>query len=247
MVTGQGFRILDMINSIEAEFKHLSSEQKEEFLKLHEYHFPSEENPNNLMTIFRSNAYNTGSDHVGMFPKIARINHSCRPNSGNWWSEKSGRRVIYASRDIEKDEEITVSYIPLLKTTKDRQARLQQYGFVCDCTACQSAESDKRRVRISDSLDDLEQKRHSPSKKAAINKKRIGKALALIEMLEVEKLGDYLARAYHLAAVFNKHAGHMEQAVKWATKEWDTLQMPESDSEEALEAINFILSLKAGK
>jgi hypothetical protein len=236
-----------MITSIEAEFKQLSSQQKEEFLNLHEYHFPSEENPNKLMTIFRSNAYNTGDDHVGMFPKIARINHSCRPNSGNWWSEKTDRRVIYASRDIEKGEEITVSYIPLLKTTKDRQARLQQYGFTCDCPACQSVESDKRRVRISNSIDDLEQKQHSPSKKAAVTEKRISKALALIEMLEAEELGDYLARAYHLAAVFNKHEGHMDKAVEWATKEWDTLQMAEFESEEALGAMKFIANLKAGK
>jgi len=246
MVPGQGFRILDMVNSIEAEFRHLSSEQKEEFLGLHEYHFPSEENPNKLMTIFRSNAYNTGDDRVGMFPKIARINHSCRPNSGNWWSEKTDRRVIYASRDIEKDEEITVSYIPLLKSTKDRQTRLQQYGFTCDCSACQSTESDKRRVRISNSMDDLEQKQHSPSKKAAISEKRVGKALALIEMLEAEKLGDYLARAYHLAAVFYRDAGHIKEAVEWAAKEWDTLQMAESNSEEALRAMDFITSLKAG-
>jgi SET domain-containing protein len=93
------------------------------------------------MTILRSNAYNTGSSHIGLFPKTARINHSCNPNAGNYWDEKAAERVIYASRDIEEGEEITVSYIPLLKPIKERQARLQQYGFTCDCSACQSEES----------------------------------------------------------------------------------------------------------
>lgn len=235
-----------MISNIEAEFDSLSSEQKDEFLGLHEFHFASEETPNKLMTIFRSNAYNTGGNHVGMFPKIARINHSCKPNSGNWWSENSNHRIIYASRDIEKGEEITVSYIPLLKTARDRQARLQQYGFTCDCDACNSLESDKRRVKISDSLDDLEQKQHSPSKKASIQEKRFGKALVLIEMIEEEGLPDYLARAYHLAAVFNKQAGHLQEATKWAMKEWEILQVAELDSEEALKAMNFVGSLKSG-
>jgi hypothetical protein len=246
MVPGQGFRILDMIASIETGFENLSSDQKEEYLNLHEFHFPSEESPNKLMTIFRSNAYNMGDNHVGMFPKCARINHSCKPNSGNWWSEKTERRIIYASRDIEKDEEITVSYIPLLKTTKDRQVRLQQYGFTCDCSACRTMDGDKRRVRISDSLDDLEQKQHSPSKKASINEKRISKSAALIDMIEAEGLPDYVARAFHLAAVFNQQAGHLQEAREWATKEWEILQMAELDSEEALEAMHFIGNLKAG-
>ncbi|TVY83742.1 SET domain-containing protein [Lachnellula suecica] len=245
MVPGQGFKILDMIASIEAEFGELLPDQKEEFLDLHEFHFPSEESPNKLMTIFRSNAYNTGDNHVGIFPKIARINHSCKPNSGNWWSEMTDQRVIYASRDIEKDEEITVSYIPLLKTTKDRQARLQQYGFTCDCSACNSLESDKRRVRISDSMDDLEQKQDSPSKKASINEKRISKAVKLVEMIEAEGLSDYLDRAYHLAAVFNQQAGDLREAIKWATKEWEILAMAEMDSAEALKALNFIQLLNA--
>ena len=234
-----------MIASIEAGFESLWPDQKEEYLNLHEFH-PSEESPNPLMTIFTTNAYTMDDEHVGVFPKCARINHSCKPNSLNWWSEKTGRRIIYASRNIEKDEEITVSYIPLLKMTKVRQHRLEQYGFTCDCSACKSSEGDKRRVRMADALDYLEQKQFSPTKKASIKEKRISKAVNLIDMLKAEGLPDYLAQAYHLAAVLNQQAGHVREARDWATKELEILQLAERDSKEALEAMDFIDRLRAG-
>jgi hypothetical protein len=57
---------------------------------------------------------------------------------------KQNHCVIYAFKDIHVGEEITVTYIPLVKSIKERQARLFQYGFVCDFAACQSTESSKR-------------------------------------------------------------------------------------------------------
>ena len=243
MVQGQGFRIADMISDIEGSFALLTPEQKAEFLSLHDFRFPSEENQSHLMTIFRSNAYNTGEESVGLFPKMARINHSCRPNAGNWWSETREKRIIFATRDIQEGEEITVSYIPLLKTTADRQTRLQQYGFACDCIACQSAAGDRTRVKILELLDSLEQKLYSVSKKDATNEKLIEKALELIEMMEKEELMDYMARAFKLAAVFNKRRGHLGAAEAWARKELEVLRWAEEDSSQVTVAVDFIDSL----
>jgi hypothetical protein len=144
-----------MIADIDDSFALLTSEQKVEFLSLNDFRFPSEEKQNHLLAIFRSNAYNTGEESITLFPKIARINHSCRPNAGNWWSEATEKRTIFAARDIQEGEKITVSYIPLLRTTADRQARLQQYGFKCDYP-CQSAEASRMRIKISELLDSLE-------------------------------------------------------------------------------------------
>ncbi|TVY29671.1 SET domain-containing protein [Lachnellula hyalina] len=242
MFPGQGFKIEHMIASIEAGFESLSPDQKEEYLNLHEFH-PSEGNSNLLMTIFTTNAYTMDDEHVGIFPKIARINHSCKPNTLNWWSVKTRRRIMYTSRDIEKDEEITVSYIPLLKTTMARQHRLKQYGFTCDCSACKSTEGDKRRVRMSDALDYLEQKQFSPTKKLSIKEKRISKSINLVNMLLAEGLPDYLAQAYHFAAVFNQQAGHLREAREWAMKELEMLQLAERGSEEALKAMEYLENL----
>jgi hypothetical protein len=229
-----------MLADIEKGFSFLSLEQQTEVLQLHDHRFLNEENQSHLLTIFRSNAYNSGDDHIGLVPKCARINHSCRPNCLNFWSEKTSKRIIYAGRDIEKGEEITVSYIPLLKSTQQRQERLQQYGFTCTCSACQSSESSKRRVKIAEALESLEQKLHSASTKIALIEKRISKALALIEMIEEEALTDYLARAFHIAAVFNKQNRNFKIAREWALKELEIHQWAEIDSAEALATLEFI-------
>jgi hypothetical protein len=246
MVEGQGHRITDMIAELEQEFEKLSPTQKDEYLNQHDYRFPGE-TQTRLLTILRSNAYNTGDNHVGSFPKTARINHSCKPNCGNFWSEKQGLRVIYAESDIEKGDEITVSYIPLLKSIKNRQARLQQYGFVCDCSACQSPESSKRRVKISDLLESLEQKLYSMSKKDEVNERLVKKAVALVELIEDEGLTNYLARAFHLTSVFNQRKGNLKMALEWAVRELEIHQWAEFDSEEALTTMQYIETLRATK
>lgn len=243
MVPGQGFKILDIITSLETAYNDLSSTDQNAFTDLHDFRFPSEENQNRLLTIFRSNAYNTGDSRVGLFPKIARINHSCTPNSGNEWVEGAGYRVIYASRDIEEGEEITVSYIPLLKKTADRQSRLGQYGFTCDCSACQSGEGDKRRTKIADLLENLEMKSKSlPSKKAATNEKLSLKALNLLSLVEEERLNDYLSRVQHLAAVFSQRRGHPKLAREYAAMELET-QLISQNPDGVLKTRNFIARL----
>lgn len=238
-----------MVSDLEAEYERLSVADQKEFLQLHDHRFPSEDenNQSHLLTILRSNAYNTGADRIGLFPKTARINHSCRPNAGNWWSEKTEERVIYAMGDIDEGVEITVSYIPLLKARKERQARLAQYGFVCDCVACTEdpGEGDKRRVKIGEWLDDLESKMRRKSGKEEVNKKRVEKARKLVDMVEAEKLSDYIARAYHLVAVYCEHTGNFEEARFWAGKEQKVLEWAEIDSNEALASAEFVESLKA--
>jgi hypothetical protein len=248
MIPGQGFRIADMVPDISSAFERLTSCQQEEVMSLHDFRYASEDEAaqSHLLTIFRSNAYNTGDDKIGLFPKTARINHSCRPSAGNWWSEKTQRRVIYAMRDIEAGEEITVSYIPLLKTKRERQARLGQYGFVCECDACsdESEVGDKTRVKIGDWLEDLEGKAGRKSGKEEVRRKRVEKARKLVEMVENEGLGDYIARAYHLVAVFCEHAGGLEEARIWAGKEQEVLGWAEETSNESLASATFLESLR---
>jgi hypothetical protein len=63
MVAGKRFKILDMLSDLDTAFQALLPEQQREFLQLHDLKFPSEETQNHLLTIFRSNAYNTGDKH----------------------------------------------------------------------------------------------------------------------------------------------------------------------------------------
>lgn len=246
MVSGQGFRLEDMLSELQSAFLDLSFTQQELVLSLHDLRFPGEEKQSRVLTIFRSNAYLTGDDRIGLFPNISRINHSCRPNAGNWWSEMKEERLIYAQRDIEEGEEITVSYIPLLKRTRERHSRLQQYGFVCDCSACSedSETSDRLRGRIETILGDLELKLGKKSSKLSINEKRVKKAEKLAQMIEDESLWDYSSKAYHLAAVFNSYAGRSEEAKKWAKLERKVLSWAEEGTKDWIGNVELMKSLE---
>lgn len=74
---------------VRTEFERLSSDEQREVIGLTYHALPGEAEKQGgdvLGLVFRTNAYNTGSS-IGLFPKIARINHSCRPNVAYYWSE----------------------------------------------------------------------------------------------------------------------------------------------------------------
>lgn len=78
-----------------------------------------------------------GSHENGIFPRVARINHSCIPNAHHHWNQNTYCETIYAVKDIEKDEEILISYI---NTFVDRATRLKKlkyyFNFDCLCDTC---------------------------------------------------------------------------------------------------------------
>ena len=71
-------------------------------------------------------------------------NHSCVPNVASALAPGSSsgppELVLTALRDIAAGEELLHAYVDPAAPTRDRQARLQGYGFVCACAACCSAE-----------------------------------------------------------------------------------------------------------
>jgi hypothetical protein len=241
-----------MLPSLTRSFSALPPAAQASVLSLHDFRYPSEDAStppqSHLLTIFRSNAYNTGDDRIGLFAQTARINHDCTPNAGTWWSERTERRVVYALRNIAAGEEITVSYIPLLKPRAERQARLAQYGFQCGCDACSdsvySADGDKRRIGIRDLILDLESKVSRRCTKAGVCKKHVEKARKLVRMIEDEGLGDYLAKAYHLAAAFAEQADEVNEARLWGEQELEVLRWMDEDSEEVLKSVKFLVGLK---
>ncbi|KAH9214369.1 hypothetical protein DL95DRAFT_523919 [Leptodontidium sp. 2 PMI_412] len=241
---GLGVSLPSLLTSLQTAFSSLPPPSQKTFLSLHNHRFPGDSTavpPNpDLLTIFRSNAYNTGTSHIGLFPLIARINHSCRPNAVNYWSERLGKRIIYAGRDIDVGEEITVSYIPLLKSTKERQQRLGQYGFVCGCEACRDEGSGKRRGKIQDLMEVLEQKVEANNQKKVVNERLARRAERLVVLLKEEGLVDYLAKAYRFMALFEGRAGNLKGARVWAEKEIEELRLAGEESEEVERAVAFL-------
>lgn len=75
---------------------------------------------------------------AGLYCVSNFFNHSCEANV-NWTVkvEKNGSQMmVYAAKQVKKDEELFITYIPRYASQKDRQRALEQYNFVCDCTQC---------------------------------------------------------------------------------------------------------------
>jgi len=240
---GKGYSLTEMGVFIRRAFESLSGDQQSEVLSLHAYTTQAEkESPDldELVPIFRSNAYTT-EKHISLFPRIARINHSCRPNTSYFWNKRIGKQVVYATRRIEEGEELSVSYIPLLYTRADRQKRLDQYGFKCSCEACidGNRHSDRRRDRIRRAFSALEPQLSLDSSGGTIKSKKVdsleAESVELIQLVEEEGLADYRARAYRVAAIAHAMSAAFENATLYAHKSYQLRLMADSQSEEAKE------------
>ena len=96
------------------------------------------------------------SPHSGTFLNISRCNHrsvflfsivrrsvanfmpsSCGPNAGHHWDMSTFSMLLYATRPIKKDEEITIQYTNLLHSRETRRKiLLDLYKFHCECEYC---------------------------------------------------------------------------------------------------------------
>jgi len=66
------------------------------------------------------------------------VNHSCWPNVDVHVSEPNAGIVVRAVRDIEVDEEISMSYTEMYEVRDERLRTLyQHYDFVCSCVRCE--------------------------------------------------------------------------------------------------------------
>ncbi|KAL5422642.1 hypothetical protein PMIN04_004569 [Paraphaeosphaeria minitans] len=75
---------------------------------------------------------------LALFPSIARINHSCKPNAQANYHSLHQTFNVHATRDIPAGEEVSINYLPEHGQLRDqRVAKLEDgYGFTCNCPAC---------------------------------------------------------------------------------------------------------------
>jgi hypothetical protein len=133
----------------------LSEHQQRAFLSMHNIH-PYRDAAERYLGIVRTNSLPAEADGVkgAIFLEACRINHACDNNAQKNWNEKIKRHTVHALRDIDKGEEITITYLSPLKNRTARQKALQErFGFICLCHLCslppeQSQESDRRLEEI---------------------------------------------------------------------------------------------------
>ncbi|KAK7697048.1 hypothetical protein SLS64_013958 [Diaporthe eres] len=226
-----GYSLSAMAADVEHEYSRLSPEQQEEYLSCHEQRLEGDrqDESGRLMAILRSNAYNLDDGRVAIYPKVALINHSCQPNVLN--ADKGGTRVIVATRDIQEGEEIFTTYIPLLLDTESRNHRLHPYGFRCDCAACRTGVSDRRRVRAGKDLKELETALQTPGKKTSFARNKLmSTAQALAEYVEEEGLADYYVKTSRLAFDHAVMAHNKSNARKWGQRHLEHHEMVDRNS-----------------
>ncbi|KAB5550790.1 hypothetical protein GE09DRAFT_149545 [Coniochaeta sp. 2T2.1] len=71
---------------------------------------------------------------MALFPRISRMNHACNPNAFTRFAESTLVNRVIAFRDIEPEEEITISCIPSISLQPKRLSTISPY-FVLTC-AC---------------------------------------------------------------------------------------------------------------
>ncbi|KAJ7043859.1 hypothetical protein C8F04DRAFT_1070678 [Mycena alexandri] len=109
------------------------------------------------LAIFQTNAVSANNDGVGIFPRMARLNHGCASafNVVYSWRKREQQIFIHALRDIQRGQELLTTYTETKRTRNERREFLsQQYGFMCTCAVCSlddaaSKLSDERLTAIS--------------------------------------------------------------------------------------------------
>ncbi|CDO76092.1 hypothetical protein BN946_scf184649.g18 [Trametes cinnabarina] len=110
------------------------------------------------LAIFQTNAVAAGRQGVGIFPRMARLNHGCSRafDVVYTWRDDEGALVVHALKPIRAGEELLTTYTNTKRPRHVRREFLQEhYGFECQCAVCSlpddlSAQSDERLNAVSD-------------------------------------------------------------------------------------------------
>ncbi|KAF2404727.1 SET domain-containing protein [Trichodelitschia bisporula] len=152
-----------------------------------------------------------------VMPESSRFNHDCRPNAVYHFDPQGLTQHIHTVRPIAPGEEITVSYlIPTLTHAERHQKLKAEWGFQCDCAACNAAPwavelSDARLSLISKlegHLDDILSRNDASTASAEL----------LVSLYESERLDGAMADAYVFVALEWAYVANAEKARQWADK-----------------------------
>ncbi|KAK3940852.1 hypothetical protein QBC46DRAFT_458638 [Diplogelasinospora grovesii] len=157
-----------------------------------------------------------GRDFMGLFPDLSRMNHACNPNAAIHFSETALAMTVWASRDIEPGEEITITYSDVGMTYTERQDTLHSiWGFTCSCKLCTSPPdtrrtSDERRLRIRRLRDEVIALAQKGEFKQAVEK-----CEEVFAVIEEEGLTTHYGGLYEIPARLYYHLGDLQSAERY--------------------------------
>lgn len=167
--------------------------------------------------------YDANSFEVGVFFLPSRVNHSCIPNAHYEFNPTLERGTYHAVRDIQKGEEVFISYIHGGTRVKSwRQPKLDVWGFVCTCPACENSEEGKKREARRQEMYELDQKLAVQSVYGTemTPMQALKTATKLASLLAAEGvLNRELRLSYHDAARYSLELKNVKMAILWVQKE----------------------------
>lgn len=85
-----------------------------------------------LVAIYRTNAFSDG-----LYPSLARVNHSCWPNCEVVRVAGGTARGLVVVQEVGEGQELTHSYLHTLEGRNSRHKQLlYRWGFTCTCILC---------------------------------------------------------------------------------------------------------------
>lgn len=126
-------------------------------------------------------------DCLGVWPVASRANHSCLTNAE--YSFLGDFMIVRANKNIPKDEEITISYVPTTGKFEHQKIALKNWNFRCECRLCraETAWGGTRSPLLigADSYEDAEPPVAVPDKRILDLDKRIEPADRLVNVVKL--------------------------------------------------------------
>ncbi|KAK4204593.1 hypothetical protein QBC40DRAFT_336781 [Triangularia verruculosa] len=186
-----------------------------------------------------------GKEFIALFADLSRFNHDCKPNAFIYFSETTLAMTVWASRDIEPGEEISITYTTAGLPSKERKQALENvWGFKCQCSLCTASpevikKSDDNRAKIKAYQASIPKLAEEGNFDGALKQ-----AEHMFELVEEEGLADQMSDMYEYPARLYYQVGNLDKALEYTLKvkrEIDGFGVPGKFGQEKLQAMDGII------
>jgi len=137
---------LSIYENMREQFYHLPPFEQILFLSLHDA--SSKDESKTLEGIFDTNKLSLCDCEVAICLMISKFNHSCKASVAHAYAAPFIR--VYATRNIQKGEELCISYGGKFQTLRKRMQYLQNnWKFQCNCSLCELNELQRLKYESS--------------------------------------------------------------------------------------------------